>query len=394
MKILVVGSRVPWPLNDGGAIAIYRMLQGLSQAGAEVLFFSYNTHKHHVSATDLEQHFSFCRVFTFNIDTTPRILGALKNLISGENYNISRFYSAEAIRALSAVVKDHAPDLVHFDSLYSTPLLPAVRGKNIPLVLRQHNAEFKIWEKLAATASNPFKKWYFSHLAKQLKNYELATLREFDAVIPITNEDKDVFLHHVPGVKCHVCSVGLPETVQKATFNPAEPAFFHIGSMEWMPNVQGVQWLVSEVWPLLRQKLPNAVLHLAGKGMPANDFRFTAPGVVVHGEVPSSEHFMMSGGIMCVPLFSGGGIRVKLLEAMSMGIPVVSTDIGAAGAGAHHGTHLLLASTADEFAQAMQNLAIDAELRMRLTNSAEDMVSAHYGLATLSADLLKFYKSL
>ncbi len=394
MKILVVGSRIPWPLKDGGAIAIYRMLKGLNDAGADVVFFSYNTRKHFVSEKDISLHFSFCKVYSHFVDTTPSLAGAIQHLFNGKNYNISRFYNSEAMHALSRIVEEESPDLIHFDSLYSTPLLPAVRGKNIPMVLRQHNAEFKIWEKLAATASNPLKKWYFRHLASQLKTYELATLREFNAVVPITAEDKEVFAAAVPGLKYHTCSVGIPETEAQSEFNPEQPCFFHIGSMEWMPNVQGVNWLLAEVWPLLKAKLPRAVLHLAGKGMRPNDASFSGPDVIAHGEVASAEEFMLNCGIMCIPLFSGGGVRVKMLEAMSLGIAVVSTETGASGAGAHHGTHFLQASTATEFADAMHQLAINSELRNRLIKSAGKMVSEQYGLACLSSELLKFYESL
>lgn len=394
MKILVVGSRVPWPLKDGGAIAIYRILKGLSDAGAEVVFFSYNTRKHFVNEKDIARYFSFCKVYTHYIDSTPSLFGAIQHIFSGQNYNISRFYNSEAIHVLSRIVEQESPDVIHFDSLYSTPLLSAVRDKNIPLVLRQHNVEFKIWEKLAATASNPLKKWYFRHLSSQLKTYELATLREFTAVVPITAEDKEVFAAAVPGLKYHTCSVGIPEADVQTEFSSDQPSFFHIGSMEWMPNVQGVNWLLTEVWPLLKEKLPRAVLHLAGKGMQPGDPRFSGSDVFVHGEVASAEDFMLDGGIMCIPLFSGGGVRVKMLEAMSLGIAVVSTETGASGAGAHHGTHFLLSSTAPEFADSMFQLATNSSLRENLTTAARKMVQSQYGLSTLSANLLNFYKSL
>ena len=150
MKILVLGSRIPWPLRDGGAIATYNMLKAMSALGIDVTYFSYNTQKHFVSQKEIDTHISFCKVICQPLNTNTNPLDAFLNLFSNESYNISRFKNADAYGNLELLLKNEAFDLIHFEGLYSTPFLSIVRNLvAVPIVLRQHNVEYQIWERLA-----------------------------------------------------------------------------------------------------------------------------------------------------------------------------------------------------------------------------------------------------
>ncbi len=392
MKILFIGSRVPWPMHDGGAIATYQLLRGLHDAGNEVTFFTFNTRKHFAGQEILDKYFSFCRVITTPLNATPSALGAFKHLIKGLNYNIERFNDADAIEKLKQLLAEETFDLIHFDGLYSTPLLPATDGIKTVKVLRQHNAEFRIWEKLAAAEKGFVKKWYFSRLAKQLKKYESRILARFNAVVPITADDEALFKKLNDKPEYHVCEVGV--SVKEIDFNIEPMKFFHIGSMEWMPNRQGVSWLVNEVWPLVLEKLPEATLHLAGKGLKSDDELFEAEGVINHGEVESALDFMTNHGIMCIPLFSGGGIRVKLLEAMALGIPVVATPIASAGTIFLDGKELFIADKAEIFAERMILLSQNPDARKAMSNNGKMQVNIHYSAAPIVHQLNVFYQKL
>ena len=137
---------------------------------------------------------------------------------------------------------------------------------------------------------------------------------------------------------------------------------FHIGSMEWEANKQSVLWFLQECWPQILEKNPQAEFHLAGKGLVKDDPKYSGAGVFVHGEVSSSEEFMMEHGIAVVPLLSGSGIRMKILEAMLFGCPVVTTRIGMQGLAVTAGKELLVADGPAEFAEKVLTLMGDTSL--------------------------------
>jgi len=392
MKILVVGSRIPWPLHDGGAIATYQILKGLSDQGAEVVYFSFNTRKHFVSKELIEKHFPFCRVIDFPLNANPSAFGAFKALLKGENYNISRFHNVEAKATLKELLIREKFDVVHLEGLFASPFIDVVKNVGLPVSLRQHNAEFQIWERLSNNTRNPLKKRYFRLLASQLKRLETEVLKSVDAIVPITPTDLQLFSLLAPGKPMYLLPVGQDEkTVSHNEFS--EKAFFHLGSMEWIPNVEAVKWLVEEVWPLVKAKMPDAVLHLAGKGLQKNDTRFTGSGITVQGEIDDAAAFMQNHGVMLVPVFAGGGIRVKILEAFNAGVPVISTGVGIQGIPAKSQSELLIADSAEEFAAAMLEMQSNAELREHCISNAHELVKNHFQTHTLISGLLTFYEN-
>lgn len=395
MKILIVSSRVPWPLRDGGAIASYQMLKGLKDQGNDITLFALNTRKHFATVETINEHFAFCNVHTHPVDTSPRAFSAVMHLLRNVSYNISRFDSAPAVERLRDLLKKESFELVLFDGLYSTPLLKAIETDNSVIkVLRQHNVEYRIWEKLSQSESGLLKRWYYRILAGQLKKYETGILNSFDAILPITNEDEEEMRKYCSHQTFFTCEVGVEMQEEEFIHKPDNMRFFHIGSMEWIPNRNGVEWLIREVWPVVITSLPTAEMHLAGKGLSISDAAFQGNGIVNHGEVASATEFMKSNGIMCIPLFSGGGIRVKLLEALAMCIPVVATPIAAAGVDLQNRKDLYIAETATEFAQSMIELARYPELSSAIGKHGHDTVKKKYMLNHLMKDLNQFLHSL
>lgn len=392
MKILVLGSRIPWPLHDGGAIATYQLLKGLSEQGAEVVYFSFNTRKHFVSKEQINEHFSFCRVVDVPLDANPTAMGAFLALLSGRNYNISRFEDNSAKQALAALLQREKFDCVQIEGLYAAPFLSVIKVAGLPVSLRQHNVEFQIWERLSAGSSNWLKRLYFKFLAAQLKHYEIRVLNEVDAIIPITAADEQLFLSLAPGKPMYLLPVG-QEISSTSSKDYNKNSFFHIGSMEWIPNLEGVKWLTDQVWPMVKSRMPSAELHLAGKGLSKSDSRFLSKGVVLHGEIDSATNFMQTHGVMLVPVFAAGGIRVKILEAFNAGVPVISTSVGIQGIPAIHEKEILIADTAGQFADAMIRMHSDFELSEKLVKNAHTLIDEQYNTRHLISGLLAFYKT-
>jgi glycosyltransferase involved in cell wall biosynthesis len=164
--------------------------------------------------------------------------------------------------------------------------------------------------------------------------------------------------------------------------------------MEWQANEQGVMWFLHKVWPLLLSKLPQAKFHLAGKGLNPQDPRFFQTGVVNHGEVPNAEDFMHQHGVMIVPILSGSGIRIKSLEAMALGVPIVSTSVGAQGLSVTSGVEMYIADQPQAFADAIVELLTQPAMAQILTQNARGYVEMHHNLKRNTAELLSFLQKL
>jgi len=382
MRILVIGNRIPWPLHDGGAIATYRLLKGLSSLGHEVTFFTYNTKKHFQTKEEITNALGFCEVVTHELDSTPNKLGALMQFLKADSYFLSRYDSEEASDQLKKLIENQQYDLVQIEGLYSWPLLNPLfswlkQNFALPVVYRAHNVESQIWNRVLNSERNRLKKLFFRSQVKKLEREELRLLGLVDATISISTIDEKYFRAHTP----KPIHVFLPTVDQPLhPIKQIQPnSIFHIGSMEWEANVRGVQWFLSKVWPLLIENNPDLRFHVAGKGIEKHKHLFFQFGVVYHGEVSNAIDFMKNHGIGIVPIHAGSGIRVKLIESMAWGIPSVSTSVGVQGLPLSEGSpEVLIADEAGGFAEALSSLFNDWPSAISLGKRAHQYVQANH----------------
>ncbi|MBL7811769.1 MAG: glycosyltransferase [Bacteroidetes bacterium] len=395
MKILVLGSRIPWPLRDGGAIATYGMLKALS-AKAEVTFFSYNTRKHFCDEETIQRHFTFCKVLTHYLDANTKPLPAVRSLIAGTSYNIARFDNPSARKKLESLLRTETFDIVHFEGLYTAPFFPVVKAfHNGGTILRQHNKEAEIWKRLAANTPAGAKKWYLNQLAARLEEYENRTLPQFDAIVAITRADSAHFRKLAPASSHFVYPAGVEvsDLEGAGVSEPIPNTVFHLGSMEWMPNRDGLKWFITDVWPTV-YAATGATLHIAGKSLNKADREFVGTGVVNHGEVADANRFIQPFSIMIVPLHSGSGIRIKTLESMLQGKAIVTTTVGIQGIDAENGREVVIADSASDFARAVIALLQNPEHANRLGEAARKLVTEHFSVAGNTERLLEFYREI
>lgn len=376
MHILQLCFRVPYPPHDGGAIAMYEVTRGLAAAGHRVTVLAVNTPKHHQPPTALDHLGPRVRLLTVNVDTRLRPLAALRNLaFSYLPYNLERFVSQALLAKLVEVVLAEAVDVVQFEGTfvawYAGQLNGALSARNIPaaqqpkFVLRAHNVEYTIWEMLASRAANPLKQWYLQKLARRLKAFEKAMLHRVDAVAAITEDDatrlRGLYYGGLPAPVTAAVVAALPRGgygpafatvpasfdfghLPPATTAPKPRTVFLIGSLNWLPNLEGVDWFLREIWPQAHAELPELELHIAGSHPPAH-LTGRPPGqanVFVHGFVASAPAFMQAYDLMLVPLLSGGGMRVKVVEGLALGKAILSTTLGAEGTAAENNKNMLL----------------------------------------------------
>lgn len=394
MKILNISNRVPYPLHDGGAIAHYRQIKHMSAQGVQIFLLALNTKKHHVSEKELEQHFApFCRFKCIDIDTTPALFPALRSWSLGKSYNIERFRHQQMHEAIDQLLQTEHFDLIQLESLFVAPYIEQLKTYGIPIVLRQHNAEYEIWERKTEEVHNPLKKLLFRKLAKDIKREERRALLKVDAVVAITAKDRTSFQEMGCKAPMHVYPAGIEADGYEEMPIAKRNVLYHLGSMEWEPNRSGLWWFVKNVWPLLTAEIPDIEMRMAGKRM--NDYfpKKTYDGIENLGEVELASDVIESSGICIVPIQSGSGLRIKILEAMVAGRAVVSTPIGVQGLDLDAEKHFLLAKSADDFKDQIKRLQ-DPVFFNKITSSAKEACTKRYDASVQIKQLLDFYLQL
>ena len=376
MKILLLCKKFPYPLKDGESIAVHTLSLALSQLGCEISLLAMNTSKHFYQKTELPAEAAhFEQVRTVPVDNRIKASAAFFNLFSEESYHIARFVSADFQAALQQMLQETDYDVVQLETLYLAPYISTIRKySQARISMRAHNVEHEIWERISSHTTNGIKRWYLKHLTQKLRRFEVNSLQQYDMLLPITDRDLRYFRQLGFDKPAVVTPIGIraEEFRQARELCPSKPSISFIGSLDWMPNLEGLQWFIQKVWPALHQQVPALEFHIAGRNTPANLMQLKKPNVFVHGEVPESAPFIDAHCMMVVPLLSGSGMRAKILEGMALGKVVVSTSIGLEGISAEHKKNVLVANTVDQFVDA---IAFALHSKPRLNQMARDAQS-------------------
>lgn len=397
MKILQITNKVPYPANDGGAIACLNLTRGFALLGNDVTVLAMNTLKHHTDISEIPESVKDWAKFRL-VDVPARIspVDATYNLLfSGKPYNAVRFISTPFANKLKQLLKENKFDIIQLEGLYVCPYIPIIRKySEAKIVYRAHNIEHEIWERTAALFSG-IKKFYLKILAQRVKKFEKSFINTYDLLVPITERDGIMLDKMGNNRPTHVSPTGIETTVLiPHSKNLEHPSLFHIGSLDWAPNQEGLIWFIEKCWPKIHEKFPELKFYLAGRNAP--DWlvkRFQVPNVVFVGEVEDAYQFMNSKSIMVVPLFSGSGMRIKIIEGMALGKPIVSTPIGTEGISTQSGKNILIADNEKEFVADVERLITDDELFHNISRNAIEYIQEKFDNLALAGALTDFYKN-
>ncbi len=373
-------------------MAMESITSGLLCEGCEVKVLTVETDKHPVRrelipAEYLEQ----TGLESVYVDLRVKPLPAIFAMLCGESYHVKRYVSEAFAAKLREILEKEAFDIVHVESIFLTPYVPLIRKySDAKVILRAHNVEHLIWRQVAQSCTNSLKRWYLKHLTLTLRAYELEHLNDYDGVVCITKNDAEVFRQ----AGCRKPVVSIPFGIDPGEMPSVEvepDSLFHIGAMDWLPNQESIRWLLEEVWPVVHREVPQAKLYLAGRKMPARWMEAKIEGVSVIGEVPDAMYFIGSKKINVVPLLSGSGIRVKIIEAMSIGKTVVTTTVGAQGIDYTDGENILIADTPEQFARQIKRCLDDDAFCNRVGEAAARLVADRYDRKKLAEELIEFY---
>jgi glycosyltransferase involved in cell wall biosynthesis len=371
-------------------------MQSLLRLGHKVTLLTMCTQKHGLTEQEREKLTSQVRLHTAEVKTAVTPHGFLGNLLfSKKPYNAVRFIARSFERTLSRVLQLSVFDVVQLEGLYLMPYTETIRQhSNAIIVLRAHNVEQEIWSRIALQDNNAVRKWYFGLLARRIREFETAAVNRYDLLVPITERDLDAFTAMGSNKPARVIPAGIEITGELPGPPTGKLDLFFLGSLDWKPNQEGLLWFAEHVFPTLFEQYPDLLLHVAGRNAPSwlvKELR--KPGLVYHGEVPDSATFIASHGILVAPCFSGSGMRVKILESMSLGRPVVTTSVGAEGLGTRDGGHFIVREDPQEFRSAVINLLSDPELYNRIARKGFEFAGARFDNLSLARELTEFYQS-
>ncbi|MBO4489602.1 MAG: glycosyltransferase [Bacteroidales bacterium] len=399
MKILQLCHKPPHPMVDGGCVAIHNITDMLLKSGHDVKVIAVETPKHpvHLDAFP-EGYLQQTRFESVFVDTTPKMMDAFKTLFTGSSYHISRFYSKQMVSLLTEVLKRESFDIIHIESIYMMPYIAVIRKlTTTPIVMRMHNIEHEIWERLAQNERNPLKKIAFRVNAHQLERVERRILQSVDGYLTISAPDFQYFHDLSPNSKGEILTFGidLDRYEDEDDYIPSdEPSLFHLGSMNWTPNVEGIEWFLDEVWPEILKEQPALTFTIAGHHIPESLYERQDQNVQMVGSVPDANEFMLQHDIMIVPLLSGSGIRIKIIEGMALGKVVVTTSVGAQGLDVENGKHLFIADTPEEFVAVINKCVATPDICSIIGENAREFISVYHNNNLLQEQLVDFYRQM
>ncbi|HET8829903.1 MAG TPA: glycosyltransferase family 4 protein [Pelobium sp.] len=397
MRILIFTNRVPFPANGGYAIVVNNTIQSLLDLGCDITVFSLNTTKHYVRFEDIDdpiiQKIKFVQ---YKIDNRVKAKDAFFNLFSRKSYNISRFYSPGCADRLSHLLKKEKFDIIQFEGLQVTPYLAVVKANSTAkLLYRAHNIEHQIWKRLTIKENFLLRKFYLHLLSKRLQSFEYNILGDFDAILAISFVDEHFFNSLGYRGNAHTFPVALNlENYKNDFILSPNKSIGYIGSMDWRPNIEGLDWFLERVWPNIMQLGSGITFHLAGKNIPESYEDLADEHFIIEGQVDNAKEFIARQHVMIVPLLSGSGMRVKIIEAMALGKCIIATSIAAEGINYHHDRDILIADSSDHFYKQILRCFTDKNLINRIGAGARKLVEKGHNQKILGEKLVKVYEDL
>jgi glycosyltransferase involved in cell wall biosynthesis len=380
MRVLLLTQVLPYPPDSGPKVKTYYVLKYLAQQHQVTLVSFVRDEDKPEYIRHLE---TLCeRVITVPITrskpTDLRFLG--KSLVSGEPWMMLRDERPEMRRVLADLAAGEPFDVVHADQLNMGQYALPFEGSR--KVLDLHNALWMLYRRMAETTplTDPMK-YILMRDWSLLKRYEGEMCRQFDAVTAVTEEDRQLLIEAGARRDIRVIPIAI-DTDEQAVIQrrPSGPHIIHIGTMYWPPNIVALTWFLEEIYPLIKAQVPDVRCTLIGSRPPESLIQRsqTDRTLTVTGYVEDPTPFIEDSSMMIVPLLAGGGMRVKILNALSQGIPMVSTAIGCEGIHVEHGKDILIADTPENFAVQCVRLLTDWDLNARLSATGRQTAEQYY----------------
>ena len=398
MRILILTNKMPYPPKDGGSIASLSLALSLEQCNNDISVLSMNTNKHFVELDSIPTSISSkIKFYSVPINTDLKIIDAFSNFIfSKKPYNAARFISKDYTIKLIELLKHNDYDIIQLEGLYLCPYIDTIRiYSKAKIALRSHNIEHEIWQRAAINETNAIKKSYKQNLAKRIKHFKLQYLNKFDFLVPITARDGEKYQELGNLKPIHITPTGIDsEKYIVDNSNTKFPAFFHIGALDWIPNQEGLTWFIDNVWDKFSAKYPKYKFYLAGRNAPISFENYIKQhNIEYFGEIEDANKFINENSIMIVPLLSGSGMRIKIIEGMALGKTIITTSIGTEGINTSNNENILIANSPEIFFKHLENIIGNQDLHQKISKNAISFINENYKNINIAQKLTDFYKT-
>jgi len=391
---------MPYPPRDGGSIASLTLAKSLQKCGNDVEILSMNTSKHYFDLDKLPEEISSkLKFYSVNINTETKLIKAVSNfLFSSVPYNAARFISKDYEKKLSEILQKNTYDIIQLEGLYLCPYIDTIRKySKAKISLRAHNIEHEIWTRAAVNETQKLKKIYKKNLASRIRKFKLNYINKYDFLIPITSRDGNLYTVFGNTMPIHVTPTGIDSdnTLLQQELNSSEfPGFFHIGALDWIPNIEGLTWFIEKVWKEFSRKYPNYGFSIAGRNASTEFEKYLIQNNINYvGEVDNASEFISKGAVMIVPLLSGSGMRIKIIEGMAAGKTIITTSMGTEGINTTNDENILIADTAESFYSQLIRVSKSRELHGFISQQARNFVIKNYDNDKIATSLTEFYKN-
>jgi glycosyltransferase involved in cell wall biosynthesis len=392
MNILILTQVLPYPPDSGPKIKTYNVIKYLSQHHRVTLVsFVRGDQSEQVSHLG-----HYCQaVYTVPMErgVVRDSLAMIRSLLAGRPWMMVRDDRGAMRNLVDLLSAKQCFDVAHADQLNMGQYAERVPGAF--KILDAHNALWLLYRRLWETMSPGPRKWLLGRDWRLLKSYERRMVREFDAVLAVSCEDKTA-LQEAAGQPVDIVVIPIAIDTDEVTVieREAEPRhILHIGTMYWPPNIDAVNWFIHQIYPLIRQQRPDVEFDVVGSRPPAELLALnnTGQGINVTGYVKDPTPYQQRAAVMVVPLLAGGGMRVKILNALAEGIPIVSTTLGCEGISVTDGEDILIADEPDDFAAAVLQVLNERELAQRLSRNGRRLAEIRYDYRRACVPLDKVY---
>ena len=374
------------PADTGGKIRSYRILKELARRHSVTLFTFYGRHAddRHPTLDGFEE------VVAVPVPIPPArtfrdYLSYARLIFASHPYSMEKYYGFPEIRRrLAELLARRSFDAIVCDFVYPAGFLDW--SLPCPKILFTHNVEAQIWERHFKVAKNLVWKGVYWMEWRALTRAERHYIQLADYVLTVSDQDREFFSRYVSGDRIATIPTGVDIEYFRPSAESEEPrSMVFTGSMDWMPNEDGIRNFVSETLPRIYADIPEARLWIVGRRPGKRVQSLAGPGVYVTGSVEDIRPYVQRANVYIVPLRCGSGTRIKIFEAMAMGKAVVSTTIGAEGLPVTHGKNILIADDPGEFAKCVTLLMRDPALAARLGKAARALVESNFSWASVAA---------
>jgi polysaccharide biosynthesis protein PslH len=398
MKVLFLCKKFPYPLKDGESIAVSNLCKELKTMGCDITLLCMNTSKHYMDPASLPADYNyFTKIHAVELDNSLKPWKAFASIVSGESYHIRRFKSSLFRAKLIQILNEEEFDIIQLETLYLAPYVDTIRRhSDARIVMRAHNVEHEIWERITQNTGSNLKKWYLAYLTHKLRQYEIEQFPVYDYLVTLTERDLHQFREK--GYKNGASAAPIGFDPDLYPYHPPsfgkDMSLCFIGSLDWMPNMEGLEWFLTNCWSKIHKKWPKITFHIAGRNTPMSLLELRLPNVVVHGEVADAAEFISRHSAMIVPLFSGSGMRVKIVEGMVMGKMIITTSLGKEGIEGQDKKHFLLANNAQEFVEAIHYCIEHPDDASQIGLNAIEKASEQFDKHEAASQIMEIYQSL